>query len=171
MNDEYIIVGKLGRTREVYGELYITPFTDFPDRFLGMTEIYVSSKNSWELKKIVSSRMIGDRPVIKFEGVTSLEAAASLTNRELAVKKSQLVELPDDRFYIFDLVGCEVFDDSTDETLGTIVDVEQYPANDVYVIETGDGSSARLPAVKQFVKSVDINGKRVTVDRSGMFGN
>ena len=167
MSDNLITVGKLGRTRGVEGEIYITPFTDFPDRFLELNEIFVKSQREWEKMKLVSSRLIDDRPVIKFENINNPEQAARLTNRIIAVPKDQLVELPDDMFYIFELVGCQIFSDTDNSLLGEIVDVEQYPANDVYLIKTVEDKTIRFPAVKQFVKSVDIDNKKVVVDPAG----
>ena len=61
---DFIIVGKLGRTRGVEGELYITTFTDFPDRFLDLNEIFVKERGEWACRRLKSSRMVGDRPVI-----------------------------------------------------------------------------------------------------------
>lgn len=91
-----------------------------------------------------------------------------MVNREIAVLKEDLVKLPDKMFYIFDLVGCKVKDEKTDEIIGVIIDVEQYPANDAYVIELPDKSTVRFPAVKQFVVSVDIENKLVVVDKAGL---
>lgn len=165
----YITVGKLGRTRGVRGELYVTPFTDFPERFVGMTEIYVKNRSEWELKKIESSKLVGKRPVIKFEAINSPEDAAVFTNRELAVTKEQLVQLPEGSFYLFDLVGCDVYDETAGTKIGSLVEVEQYPANDVYTIETDDGKRLKLPVVKSFVKRIDIEAKKIEIDPAGLF--
>lgn len=163
-----ITVGKLGRTRGVEGEIYITAFTDFPDRFLELKEIFVKNKNEWGKKKIVSSRLIAGRPVIKFENINNPEQASRLTNRVIAVPKEQLVKLPDDSFYIFELVGCQVYFESNNSLLGEIIEVEQYPANDVYMIKTAENKIIRFPAVKHFVKKVDIDNKKIFVDPSGI---
>lgn len=168
MSEKLITVGKLGRTRGVEGEIYITPFTDFPDRFLELDEIFVKNQKEWEKMKLVSSRLIADRPVIKFENINSPEQASRLTNRIIAVPKDQLVELPDDMFYIFELVGCQVYSESDNSLLGEIIEVEQYPANDVYLIKTAENIMIRFPAVKQFVKSVDIDNKKIIVDPAGI---
>ncbi|UCC45514.1 MAG: 16S rRNA processing protein RimM [Candidatus Zixiibacteriota bacterium] len=168
---KFVSVGKLGKTRGVRGEIYVTPTTDFPDRFLNLKEIFTSDRSDWVLMRIESSRMISGRPVLKFEGIESKEEAARLTNRELAVTRDQLVELPENSYYLFDLVGCTVIDNESRKKLGTVTDVQQYPANDVYLIETEDGKEALIPAVKEFVIRVDIENKTVFVDRAGMLTN
>jgi 16S rRNA processing protein RimM len=165
---QFVTVGKLGRTRGVFGEMYITPTTDFPDRFLGLKEIYVNDRGTWVKMKIVSSKMISGRPVVRLANVSNLEQAARLTNRELALPREQLVKLPEDQFYIFDMVGCDVYRAATDEKLGEIVDVIQYPANDVYVIRTIGGAELMCPAVKQYVTQIDMERKRVTIVTDGL---
>lgn len=166
---EYITVGRLGRTRGVDGELYVTPMTDFPDRFLELTEIFVENRGTWERYEIRSSRLIGGKPVIGFADIVSSEDAARLTNRHVAVLRNQLVELPSGSYYIFDLVGCAVYEADTEKKLGEIVDVRQYPANDAYVIRREAGSDVLFPAIRQYVLSIDIAHKKVTIDPAGLF--
>ncbi|UCD63226.1 MAG: 16S rRNA processing protein RimM [Candidatus Zixiibacteriota bacterium] len=168
MSEDFVTVGKLGRARGVRGEMYVTPMTDFPDRFLGMPEIYLRLRNRWEKVKIDSTRVVSGRVVIKLEGVDSPEAAARMSNSEMAVPKDQLVKLPAGHHYIFDLIGCKVFDDGTNLEIGEITDVETYPANDVYAIWTTEGRRMLVPAVDRWVKSVDTGKKRVVIDRAGL---
>ena len=168
MTEEFITVGQLGRPRGTDGEIYVTPLTDFPERFENMTEIYISSGDSWSKMNLVSSKIISGRPVLKFENINSPEEAARLTNRYLSVPKSEIVTPPKDSFYIFDVVGCQAFDAETKNRIGEIVDVEEYPASDCYIIETDDGKRYTIAAVKKFVKKVDIRSKRVEIDSSGL---
>ena len=166
---EYITVGKLGRTRGVEGELYVTPMTDFPERFLDMTAIMVKTNTGWESKKIVSTRLISGKPVIKFKGINNPEEARLLTNCEVGVPRDKVVKLPDDQFYIFDLIGLDVFDFNNNELIGKISAVETYPANDVYVIDTPAGEKLYCPVVKTFVKEVSLETGKVLVDPAGIF--
>jgi len=161
-------VGQLGRPRGTDGEIYVTPLTDFPERFENMTEIYISSGDSWDKMRIASSKMVSGRPVLRFENINSPEDAARLTNRYLSVPKNKTITPPKDSFFIFDVVGCEVFDAETKHRIGEIIDVEEYPANDAYIIKTDYGKRYALAAVKKFVKKVDIRAKRVEIDSSGL---
>ena len=166
--DEFITVGKLGKTRGVHGDMYVIPTSDYPERFVGLTEIFVSSRGSWEKKTIASVQMISGRPVIRFEGIESPEDAAQFTNRELALPRERLIELPDDTFFVFDLVGCRVYEDGTGTLIGTVSDVEIYPANDVYIIEKVDGAELMCPATAQYVKRVDVENKTIVVVTTGL---
>jgi 16S rRNA processing protein RimM len=166
--DEFITVGQIGRPRGTEGEMYVTPLTDFPERFENMTEIFVSSGDSWTKMKVTKSTMISGRPVIRLENINSPEDAARFTNRYLAVTKDQLKEPPQNSYFIFDLVGCAVYDEKTNEQIGQIVEVEEYPANDAYVIRTENGERLVLAAIKRFVKSVDIENKKIVIDTAGL---
>lgn len=163
------MVGKLGRTRGVRGELWITPLTDFPERFEGLKEILVSDRGGWKPMAIEATAMIGGRPTVKFAGVNNREEAARMTNRELAVPADQLVELPEDTYYVFDLVGCAMVDAESGDRLGEVTDVRRYPANDVYVVKTGDGHEVFFPAVAEMVTEIDIENKKIVVRNGGLF--
>lgn len=169
MEEKLVTVGRLGRTRGVAGELYIVPETDFPERFLGLREIYVKRHGQWEKLLIESTRFVSGRPVIKFENVNTPEEAARLTNREMAVPKEEIYSLPEGRFYIHDLIGCRVFDDQSGDLIGEIVSVETYPANDVYEIRTSDGKNVVFPAVEKFVRDIDLENRKVVIVSGGLF--
>lgn len=168
-DQEFVIVGKLGRKRGVNGEMFVIPETDFPERFLDMSDIHVQIRGEWEKMRLASVRFVGDRLVVRFKGVTTPEAAARLTNRELAVRRDEVVALPQGRYYVFDLVGCEVIDEADGSRIGEIADVELYPANDVYVVATDDGQRLSIAAVEDFVMSVDIDQKKIVINRAGLF--
>jgi 16S rRNA processing protein RimM len=166
--NELITIGTLGKTRGVRGEMYVIPTSDDPERFVGLKEIFVSSRGSWEKRNIASVQLISGRPVIRFEGIENPEDAAQLTNRQLALPREQLIELPEDTFFVFDLVDCRVFDDATGKLVGKVSNVETYPANDVYVIETVDGAELLCPATAQFVKRVDVENKKIVIVTAGL---
>ncbi len=165
---QYVLVGKVGRPRGVDGSMFITPLTDFPSRFDGLSVLYMRNRDQWDAIQITSMRFIAKRPVMKIDGVETPEAAARLTNRDLAVLRSDVVELPEDTFFVFDLIDCKVVDEESGRVLGIIRDVEQYPAHDVYVLTLVDGVELRIPAVKQYIKQVDITARVVTVDLTGL---
>jgi 16S rRNA processing protein RimM len=166
---KFITVGKLGRVRGVKGEIYVTPLTDFPERFVGQKEIYIDNRGQWVKFKIESARLMSGRPVLKLEGIDNPEDAARLTNRGLAVTDDELVKLPEGSYFIFDLIGCRVYDGATGNFIGELVDVQRQPANDVYVIKKEDGEEMVLAAIKKFVTSIDIKEKKIIIDQAGLF--
>ena len=79
----------------------------------------------------------------------------------MELTEEDLEELPDDTFYIRDLIGLEVIDDSG--RIGVIKDVLQPSSQDVYVIQTDKNQDIMIPAVKEFVKEVNLEEKYIKV--------
>lgn len=151
--------------------MYVTPLTDFPNRFVSLKVVYLATDSGWDRVEVEAVEMMNGRPVMKLKTIDTVEQAARLVNRELAITRDQLMPLERDQYYVFDLIGCAVVDGKTDEMIGTITDVNRYPANDVYVIEASDGGRMICPAVAAFVLSVDIGARRVVVDRGGLLAD
>ncbi len=168
---KFVIIGRLGRTRGVHGDIWVTPDTDFPERFLELTEVYVQNRDTWERMKLVATSIVSGRPVLRFEHISSPEEVARLTNRKLAVPGSEVVPLPEGSYYLFDLVDCRVIDEKTGDVIGTIVAVETYPANDVYVLNDAEGKELLLPAIRKYVKAVLIDEKKIIIDTAGLLSN
>ncbi len=162
-----VVVGKLGRARGLQGDLFITPMTDFPERFSELEDILVLGPDGWESMPIVACDFISGRPVIRFEGIVNPEQASGLTNRLLAVPRAEVFELPEGSHYVFDLIGYEVVDED-DQPIGRLVDVQRYPASDVYVIEAEDSRRIVLAAVAQFVRTIDDAARKITIVKAGL---
>lgn len=160
---DLIAVGKFGKTRGLRGEIYVTPYNSDPERILSLESAFRLSgkeKASFEIEK---SGVISNRPVFKIKGYDTPEAVGALTNSELFVTRDQLEDLPEDSYFTFDLVGLSV--ETVDGVLlGTVREVDSYPANDVYVIEKDTGETILFPAVKEFVTKIDLENKLIVVD-------
>ena len=95
---------------------------------------------------------------MKFSGVDSREAARALTNKFLTVDRKDAAPLDDGEFYIFDIVGCEIFDG--EKKIGVVTNVLKTGSNDVFEV---DGKTL-IPALKSVVKSIDIASKKILVN-------
>lgn len=166
-SEELVTIGKLGKPFGLTGELYITPATDYPERFLNMKEVYVRNQANWQLHKVRSTKFVGRRPVMLLQGINNPEEAALFTNRELGVPRSEMVELPADTWFVHDLIGCDVYSCSSGRLIGKVKNVQTFPANDVYFIWTIAEREVMLPAVTEFVKEIDTERNRIVVETSG----
>ena len=101
--------------------------------------------------------------ILKLRGVDDRNAAEALKERDIYITQADLPELPDDTFYVRDLMGCAVLDGRTGGKLGNIKEVLQGAAQDVYVITLLSGKETMIPAVAEFVKKVDMAQRIVTV--------
>lgn len=166
---EYLQIGRIGRSRGLHGDLWVTPDTEWPERFSLLERVWLGTPRGWTEFEIEAVDYIGDRPVIKLVGIDSPEQARELTNARVGIPPEQRLDLPADRYYIFDLIGAVVIRESDGQELGVIDDIRAYPANDVYIITTKAGNEVLFPAVRTFVKEIDVARRRIVVDPAGLF--
>ena len=73
----------------------------------------------------------------------------------LWVPRKNAVRLSRNEYFVADLMGLRVLNEEEEE-IGTIRDVMETGANDVYVIDLKDGRELLLPAIKQCVLDVNV---------------
>ncbi|ADI01689.1 MAG TPA: 16S rRNA processing protein RimM [Syntrophothermus lipocalidus] len=162
MTKDLITVGEVCGTFGTEGKLKVRPLTDFPERFNGMKEVLVQQGDNVEVLTIEAVSPLRDFMVFKFRGIDTREQARCLVRAYLKVPPSEVFPLPEDCYYIFQLKGLEVYDD-TRGFLGTITDVIQTGANDVYVVQGGPFGEVLIPAIKQVVRDIRLEEGRVEV--------
>ncbi|HPZ44276.1 MAG TPA: ribosome maturation factor RimM [Bacillota bacterium] len=162
MAEEYIRVGKILGTQGNRGAVRVLPLTDYPERFHNMSLVKVKLKEGRQDLQIESVNEHKKFIIIKFRGIEDMNAAEQLRGGYLEITREQLVPLPEGSYYIFEIIGLKVYD-LDGAYLGEITDVLQTGANDVYVVETG-GKPLLIPALKQVVREVDLQGRRMRVE-------
>lgn len=153
-----VVIGKIVAPFGLKGEVKVVPFTDFPERFKELGEVYVGSEAAGRMRPIQSVRFHKGSILIKFEGIDDITAAENLRGAEIRIRESDLVPLEEGSYYIHDLIGLDVLT-TEGENLGKVTEVLTGPAQDVYVTER-----AMIPAVKEFVVSIDLQKKQIVVN-------
>ncbi len=153
-----VTIGKISKPQGVRGELKIIPLTDDAERFVSLREVYVGDT----LYRVVAARVAANGVFVTLEGVCDRNAAELLRNMPLQVSRRDAVRPAPDRCLIVDLIGCEVTDGT--RAIGTVCDVLQHGAADVWVIRAGD-RKAMIPAIRRLVLDVDVQARKVLLDR------
>jgi 16S rRNA processing protein RimM len=159
--DDWVAVGLVVGGFGVRGELKVESLTDVPDRFNRLTTIYVGDAH-------VPHRVAGARShkqliLLTLDGVHDLTAAERLRGQRLWIPLAEIAPLPTDSYYIHDLIGLRV-QHVNGTPLGRVADVIAGSAGDLLLVrETPGGGDVLLPAVKEFIKSVDLAAGRVVV--------
>lgn len=157
--EKRVVIGKAGAPHGLSGELRIFPLTDFPERFRTMKEVFVGE----ERLAITSVRYQNEKILLRFAGYGSREAAAALTGKLLTVDRAEAVPLKEGEYYIFDIIGLAVEDESG-ASLGEVVDVLQTGSNDVYVVRRpGETREALIPALKSVVRRISLDEGKMIV--------
>ena len=104
-----------------------------------------------------------NQALIKFKGIDNIDEAEKLRNAYIKVHRDDEPELPEDTYYIVDLIGLEVFSDD-ERKLGILKDVYPIPSgeHDIYVVDTGD-KELLLPAIGEVIMNIDIANKKMIV--------
>ena len=159
MKKEYLEAGKIVTTHGIKGEVKIMPYCDSPELLCEFDRLFIGK--SHEEIIVERSRTFKNMVIAKLEGIDTPEAAEKLRNKLLYMHRSDL-ELDEDTYFIQDLIGLEVVDADTAQLYGTISDVMQTGANDVYVIK-GSDREYLVPAIADVVVSTDIDGNLMKI--------
>jgi 16S rRNA processing protein RimM len=160
-----IAIGKIVGTYGNRGMLKVLPLTDFPDRFLNMDRVCLELKGKQIEYGIAEARRHHKYILIKFREITDMSMAEALRGGMIMIGREELTALPEDTYYIFDIIGLEVYT-SGGNLLGVVEDIIQTGANDVYVVGTGNKNPVLVPALKDVVREVDIKSGRMIIDYS-----
>ena len=161
----YVSVGYIRRAHGVRGWVHVESLTDNPARFETLSDVHIELGGERRLFRLERCQASSHGWLVKFEGVEERDRAEKLKGGFLQVEIESLPELDEGRYYLFELIGMSVYTISG-EHLGEITDVEQYPANDVYVVQ-GAGGKLLLPAIVDVVKRVDKRERRMEVELPG----
>jgi len=110
---------------------------------------------------IESARDHGRAIVLKLAGIDSPETASALAGCELAIPRAEAPQLPEDTFYHYDILELEVV--LGERALGTVREILETPAHDVYVIQGALGDWL-LPATRAHIRRVDVEAGRIELD-------
>ena len=162
--EQYLRVGILTNTHGLKGEVKVLPTTEDPDRFLDLTRVFVELDRGQKRElPLESVRFFKQFVICKFSGLDRIEDVVALKGLDLLIPREEGIPLEEGEFYIADLLGMEVHTDEG-EFLGTVTDVIQTGANDVYVVR-GEGGEILLPAIAECVLSVSPEENRMLVHR------
>ncbi len=160
MKKQYLEVGKVVATHGVKGMVRIQYWTDSAEFLCNFKKLYTKDDGSEFLKV---KRITPHKNVVlaEFCDITSIEEAEKYRNKVLFVNRND-IDLPEDRYFISDLIGLSVFDADSKKELGKITDVFSTGANDVWQITNG-GKDYLVPAVKEVMVLVDIENEKAEI--------
>ena len=154
---ELIRLGKITAPVGIKGELRVYPYIDMT-RFSDIENVMIDGRSY----TLVSARMQKDMNVIRLSEVTDRNAAELLRNAEIFVNRSSIKKMPESTYFVEDLVGMTVVTEDG-RSVGTLKSVIQNPAQDIYEVCPESGEALMIPAVKEFILSVDIEANVITV--------
>lgn len=153
MND-MLQVGAITSTHGLRGEVKVFPTTDDPRRYDYLKEVWLDTGKELLQMEVQSVKYFKQFVIVKFKGLDRIEDVERYVKKSLYVTRENAVELDEDENFIADLIGLKVIDEDGNN-LGTLTEVLQTGANDVYVVTEND-KEILIPAIKQCVLEVNL---------------
>ncbi len=159
--DEYL--GVVARSHGLDGTVVLSDVVAPPSALRPGQSVAIGySREFTKLHRVADFSQSEHRTTLRLVDITTAEATSPLIDQAVYVCAADVGLDSSPRYRIGDLEGCSVVDESG-EQLGTISDVWLMPANDVWVVTTGTGSTIPLPVIDDVVLSVDMEQRSVTV--------
>lgn len=160
MRKELLEAGKIVNTHGVSGEIKVQSWCDSPEVLAGFETLYradgapVTVEHAYVHKNCV---------ILRLQDVSTMEQAEALRGQVLYLKRSE-VDLPENLVFIQDILGFTVYDERLEREIGQVRDVlTSNPAHQLYEILSPDGKIYYVPAVKPFLKEVDLAAERIRI--------
>lgn len=158
MKKQFLEAGKIVGTHGVRGMVRIQPWSDDCEFLTNFKSFYIDS-NGENMFEAVTVRPHGRVIIAAFKGIDTLELAEKLRGKILYIKRDD-AKLEKDRYFIDELIGCNVFDADSGIKLGILNDVSKTGANDVWHVINAKREYL-VPAIDDVIVSVDIDEENI----------
>lgn len=157
--ENQIVIGKIVAPHGVRGDIRIMPLTEKPEQFLDLKYLLLADGRKLTVKHArFHKRMV----LVTTAEITSMNEAELLRDKEIMIRAEDLPQLEEGQFYVADLIGLPVYDEA-DGQIGTFKDSLSTGSNDVYVIAVPNAKDILVPALKTYVKEINLAEKRIVV--------
>ena len=160
--EQLLQVGVITQTHGVHGEVKVFPTTDDPERFLDLEYVFLDTGREKKKLTIQSVKFFKQFVILKFKGINNINDIEKYKRCALLVDRENAVELEEDEYFIADMIGMNVFTEDG-ELFGTLKDVIETGANDVYIINSKKHGEVLIPAIKECILDVNVKEGRMLV--------
>ena len=166
----YLDTGKIVNTHGIKGEVKLEPWCDNAEMFQNITYLYLDSRGETTLK-IEQARMQKNMVILKFKGIDTMNDAEKLKNKVVYANR-QDIPMEEGEYFIQDLIGIQVLDADSGRLYGTLCNVSQTGANDVYHVRFSNGKEQLIPAIPQVVLEINPQEEKMLIHPlEGLFEN
>ncbi|MGN0334857.1 MAG: ribosome maturation factor RimM [Lachnospiraceae bacterium] len=160
--EQRLRVGVISSTHGVRGEVKVYPTTDDPERFKKLKKVLLDTGREYLELEISGVKFFKNQVILKFKGVDNINDIEKYKGKDLLIRREDAVELEENENYVADLIDLRVVTEDGQE-LGTLTEVMETGANDVYVVTSKDGKEILLPAIRDCILDVDLDEEVMTV--------
>lgn len=160
--EDILQVGAITTTHGIRGEVKVFPTTDDPTRFKKLKEVLLDTGKEYKTLEIQGVKFFKQFVILKFKGIDNINDIEKYKGKNLYVTRANAVKLKKDEYFIADLIGMQVLlEDGS--PFGTLTNVLQTGANDVYNVSTAKYGEVLLPAIGDCIRTVDVEHNTMTI--------
>lgn len=160
--DKLVQVGVITSTHGIRGEVKVFPTTDNVQHFKRLKEIVLDTGKEQLVLEIEGVKFFKKFAILKFKGIDDINDVEQYRQKSLWIKRENAAPLKKNEYFVADLIGMQVFTEDGNE-FGTLKDVMQTGANDVYIIRTEAYGEVLIPAIKECILAVDVENRRMDI--------
>lgn len=160
MIKQFLETGKITGTHGIRGEMRLQPWSDSPQFVTNLKRLYLDDKGDKYID-VAHARAHGNMVILKASGVDTIEEAEKMRGKVVYASRDDM-PLDDGKYFVSELIGCEVSDADSGEVYGKLTDVSVTGANDVWHIDV-NGREVLIPAIPDVVVSVDVKDEKITI--------
>lgn len=164
---KYLECGKIVNTHGVKGAVKIESWCDSPEILADLPCVYFKKGDSYEKRDLLSSSVMKRHVLATLEGINDVDVAMTLKETVVYAERDD-IPLEEGDYFIIDLVGLPVIDADNGTEYGTVSDVFNAGASDIYTVKTANGDRM-IPAVPEFVINIDLEKGIFVRPIEGMF--
>ena len=160
--EQLLQVGVISSTHGIRGEVKVFPTTDDVKRFKKLKKVILDTGREHLPLEVESVKFFKQFAIVKFKGIDNINDIEKYKGKSLLVDRENAVKLRKDEYFIADMIGLQVYTEDW-EAFGVLKDVLETGANDVYIIDSSKHGEVLVPAIKQCILDVDIEGQKMTI--------
>lgn len=170
MNNDLVLIARIGKPHGIRGEVSIQSFSHDDRRFKKLGQVMLRLPSGETLERTVSSvRLLPTGILLTFVGVDDRDAAETLRNAEILIPERERPKLPKGRAYYDEIIGMTVLDDETNAVIGKVINVLDMPAGDVFVLDL-NGTEHLVTNAGEEVRKLDVAKKELRVKLLETYG-
>jgi 16S rRNA processing protein RimM len=159
----FIAIARIARTRGNRGEVLADLYTDFPDRFNALEEVWLEFTDGRQVCAVIEDTWEHKgRVVLKFAGIDDISSAEAYVGCWVQIPAEQAMKLPEGTYFDHDLIGCSVCD-TRGNRLGVVEDILSIAGNGLLVVKGPNGEHL-IPAVESICIRISIKEKQILID-------
>ncbi len=155
-------VGQIVNTFGIKGFVKVNPWVNDVTRFEKLKKVYIKIRNEHKELEIEEVKYHKNQVLLKFKGIDTIEQAEIIRNAIIEIDRENAIPLEKGEYFIADLLESEVFTDEG-EKLGVLDDIYNTGSKDIYVVKNELGKTILLPGIKDVIKEVDVENKKIIV--------